>query len=173
MLQNAVQDLDRSMRIGRCVPPARLIEMMETSVELAGMAAQLSYLSVLQNLDNEELQTVEIACVGAGIGAESLDTNKLQVLNFRQAIKSDDVSDWKKEIKAEFDQFKKLILRKNLPENEKVLMTTWVFKHKANATRRGRLNARGYKQLEGEQFLADSISSPVTNPATIRVLIRC
>jgi hypothetical protein len=86
---------------------------------------------------------------------------------------ADDASEWKKEIKAEFDQFKKLILRKNLPENEKVLMTTWVFKHKANATRRGRLNARGYKQLEGEQFLADSISSPVTNPATIRVLIRC
>jgi hypothetical protein len=106
MLQNAVQDLDRSIRIGRCVPPARLIEMMETSVELAGMAAQLNYLSVLQKLDNEELQAVEIACVGAGIGAESLDNNKLQVLNFRQAMKSDYVSEWKKEIKAEFDQLR-------------------------------------------------------------------
>jgi predicted DNA-binding antitoxin AbrB/MazE fold protein len=78
-----------------------------------------------------------------------------------------------KEIKAEFEQFEKYnvfkpVPRIDLPNGEKVLTTTWAFKHKANGTGRGRLNARGCEQLEGEHFMADSVSSPVTNPATIR-----
>jgi hypothetical protein len=91
-------------------------------------------------------------------------------------MKSEDVSEWKKEIEAEFERFEKYnvfkpVPRSDLPDGEKVLTTTWAFKHKANGSRRGRLNARGYEQLEGEHFMADSVSSPVTNPATIRILI--
>jgi hypothetical protein len=127
-------------------------------------------------MDNQELNAIELALVGAGIGTENLDTNKLRVLNYKQAMKSEDVSEWKKEIEAEFEPFKKYnvfkpVPRSNLPDGEKVLTTTWAFKHKANGSRRGRLNARGYEQLEGEHFMADSVSSPVTNPATIRILI--
>jgi hypothetical protein len=48
---------------------------------------------------------------------------------------ADDASEWKKEIKAEFDQFEKYIVfkpifRKNLPENEKILTTTWALSTK-------------------------------------------
>ena len=46
------QNLIRSMRINRGVPPQRLIETMEASVELPGIAAQLNYLSSLQEIDN-------------------------------------------------------------------------------------------------------------------------
>jgi hypothetical protein len=63
-------------------------------------------------------------------------------------------------------------LRSNLPEGKKVLTTTWAFKHKAYGTRQGCLNARGYEQLEGEHYyMADSVSSPVTNLATIRIIV--
>jgi hypothetical protein len=91
-------------------------------------------------------------------------------------MKSEGISEWKKEIEAEFERFEKYnvfkpVPRNDLPDGEKVLTTTWAFKHKANGSRRGRLNARVYEQLEKEHFMADSVSSPVTNPATIRILI--
>jgi hypothetical protein len=176
MTSNSAQNLDRSMRLNRGVPPQRLIETMEDSVELPGVAAQLNYLSQLQEIDNRELKAIKLALVGAGIGTENLDTNKLRVLNYKQAMKSEDVSEWKKEIEAELERFEKYkvfkpVPRRDLPDGEKVLTTTWAFKHKANGSRRGRLNARGYEQLKGEHFMADSVSSPVTNPATIRILI--
>jgi hypothetical protein len=147
--------------------------MKHVTMLLPGIAAQLNYLSSLHEIDNQELQAVELALVGAGIGTENLDTNKLRVLNYKQAMKSDDTSEWKKEIKAEFERFEKYkvfkpVLRSDLPDGEKVLTTTWAFKHKANGAQRGRLNARGYEQLEGEHYMADSVSSPVTNPANAR-----
>jgi hypothetical protein len=49
-------------------------------------------------MDNQELQAVELALVDAGIGTENFDINKLRVLNYKQAMKSDDASEWKKEI---------------------------------------------------------------------------
>ncbi len=108
---------------------------MEASVELPGVAAQLNYLSQLQEMDNQELNAIELALVGAGIGTENLDTNKLRVLNYKQAMKSEDVSEWKKEIEAEFERFEKYnvfkpVPRSDLPDGEKVLTTTWAFKHK-------------------------------------------
>ena len=36
---------------------------------------------------------------------------------------------------------------------------------------RGCLNARGFKQLEGQHCFADTITSPVTNPNTIQILL--
>jgi len=34
-----------------------------------------------------------------------------------------------------------------------------------------KVNARGFMQVVGEHYMADSISSPVTNKATIRVVL--
>ena len=41
-------------------------------------------------------------------------------------------------------------------------------KKKTNGKRRARLNARGYKQLEGTHYFADSITSAGSNPTTIK-----
>jgi hypothetical protein len=95
---STAQDLNRSMQVNRGIPTQRLIETMEASVELPGMVTQLNYLSLLQEMDNQELQAVELALVDAGIGTENFDINKLRVLNYKQAMKSDDASEWKKEI---------------------------------------------------------------------------
>eukprot|EP00956_Cyclotella_meneghiniana_P027101 scaffold60046_cov24-Cyclotella_meneghiniana.AAC.3 len=42
-------------------------------------------------------------------------------------------------------------------------------KRKVNGARRARLNARGFKQIPGQHYEEDNISSPVTNTVSIRV----
>jgi hypothetical protein len=42
---------------------------------------------------------------------------------------------------------------------------------KSNGTLRGRINARGFKQVEGQHYDGKTISSPVTNSATIRIVL--
>ena len=49
--------------------------------------------------------------------------------------------------------------------------STWARKKKSNGTLRGRLNARGFRQKDGEHCDSASISSPVTNDATIRAVL--
>jgi len=44
-------------------------------------------------------------------------------------------------------------------------------KLKSNGTRRGRLNARRYKQVDGSHYASDSIAAPVTNPITMRIAL--
>jgi hypothetical protein len=41
----------------------------------------------------------------------------------------------------------------------------------SNGTLRGRINARGLKQAEGQNYDGMTISSPVTNSATIRIML--
>ena len=58
-----------------------------------------------------------------------------------------------------------------IPKNLKVLTTTWAFKMKSNSTHRGRLNAKGYKQVDGHHYASDSIAIPVTNLVTVQILL--
>ena len=51
------------------------------------------------------------------------------------------------------------------------LTSTRAFKKKSNGNLRGRLNAHGFKQKEGVHFKKNSISSPVTNEVTIRIVL--
>ena len=44
-------------------------------------------------------------------------------------------------------------------------------KKKANGTYRARLNARGFQQIDGVHYDGQSISSPVANDATIRIIL--
>ena len=52
----------------------------------------------------------------------------------------------------------------------KVCTTTWAIKTKSNGTFRGRLNARGYEQVDGSHYMADSIAAPVPNPITVHLI---
>lgn len=155
---------------------------MNALVDMQGTAVELNYLSHLAELDNAEvlqnlyefsLVQLEPLLVGAGVGGGFEHTDELKVLKYRQAMASSDKAEWDTEIKAEHDRFKKfkvvkVVPKSELPRNAKILTTTWAFKKKSNGTRRGRLNARGYEQLEGQHYYADSIAAPVTNPVTIR-----
>ena len=161
-------------RSGRTVKqPTRLIEMMDVSVS----AAEIRYLEAMVELDNNEViaEGRELALVGAGIGGGFANTNELKVMNYREAMRSPDKAAWEEEIKNEYERFKKfnvvtVVPRSELPKNAKVMSTTWAMKKKTNGKRRGRLNARGYEQLEGIHYHSDSIAAPVTNPNTIRIV---
>ena len=43
-------------------------------------------------------------------------------------------------------------------------------KNKTNGKLHGRLNARGYEQMDGKHYYSDSIAAPVTNPNTICIV---
>jgi hypothetical protein len=58
-----------------------------------------------------------------------------------------------------------------LSSEVKIINTTWAMKKKSNGTLCGRINARGYKQVEGQHFNASSISAPVTNGMTIKLVM--
>ena len=80
------------------------------------------------------------------------------------------------EIRNEFERFEKFkaftpVRRSELPPGVKPITTTWAFKRKANGVRRGRLNARGFEQVDGVHYSAQDIAAPVTNPFTVRVLL--
>ena len=60
---------------------------------------------------------------------------------------------------------------KDVPRQAKVLTSTWAMKKKSNGKRRARMNMRGYEQVDGEHYDSASISSPVTNDVTIRVVL--
>ena len=61
--------------------------------------------------------------------------------------------------------------RSSLPTGTKVIDSTWACKKKSNGTLRGRLNARGFKQIDGQHYDGSSIHAPVTNAATIRIVL--
>jgi hypothetical protein len=91
-------------------------------------------------------------------------------------MKSGDAKEWTEAVKAKYQKFErfkvfKVAKRSELPTGAKVLSTTWAMKKKTNGKRRARLNARGYEQLEGSHYFADSISSPVSNPTTIKAVL--
>ena len=52
-----------------------------------------------------------------------------------------------------------------------MLTTTWAMKLKSNGDRRARINMRGYEQEDGDHYDSASISSPVTNDVSIRVML--
>jgi hypothetical protein len=64
-----------------------------------------------------------------------------------------------------------VVLRKDLQAETKIINSVWAMKKKSNGTLRGRMNARGFKQVEGQHFDGTTISSPVTNSATIRIVL--
>ena len=87
----------------------------------------------------------EFINVGAGIGGGFLNTNELHVMKYHEAINSPDGEKWKAEVKKEHQRmvnsgvFEKVKLSK-LPDNVKVIDTTWDMKKKSNGTHCGRIN---------------------------------
>jgi hypothetical protein len=112
----------------------------------------------LHEINNSELAALELSLVGAGFGTE-FGTEDLKVLNYCQVMKAWDKDQWKDEIQNEFERFEKFdvftpIKRSDMPPGVKPISTTWAFKRKANGVRRGRLNARGYEQVDDVHYSA-------------------
>ena len=63
------------------------------------------------------------------------------------------------------------VKRSELPQGVKPIDSTWALKKKSNGTRRGRLTARGFKQIDGVDYDSASIHAPVTNTVSVRLML--
>jgi hypothetical protein len=85
------------------------------------------------------------------------------MMKYYEAIKGPDSKKWKAEVKTEHVRmiksgvFKKVKLSE-LPSEVKIIDTTWAMKKRSNGTLNGRINVRGFEQVEGQQFDASSWS---------------
>jgi len=164
-------------RSGRVViPRSRWIEELD--------AIALKYLNDMQALDNIEVanaaitscDNIELSLVGAGVGGGFTNTSELKVMNYNEAMASNDAKDWIAEVgreKGRFDKYNALtaIKRSDVPEGAKILTSTWAMKKKSNGTFRGRLNVRGFQQTDGVHYYAQNIAAPVTNPSSVRIAL--
>jgi hypothetical protein len=58
-----------------------------------------------------------------------------------------------------------------VPDGVKLIDTTWAMKKKSSGTLQGRVNVRGFKQIDGQHYNGTSISAPVTNAMSIRMAL--
>jgi hypothetical protein len=95
---------------------------------------------------------------------------------YNEAINGPDGERWKAEGENEYQRMVnckvfKPVIKSNLPPGTIIIDSAWVMKKKSNGTLRGRINTRGFKQVEGQHYNGMTISSPVTNSATIRIVL--
>ena len=59
----------------------------------------------------------------------------------------------------------------SIPHGTKVIDSTWACKLKSNGNKRGRLNAGGFKQVDGQSYDSANIHAPVTNNVTVKLVL--
>ncbi len=114
---------------------------------------------VLHMLNNSVSEYINVR---AGVGGELTNTNEIQVMKYHEAINGPDGKKWKAEVKIEHGRLVKSVVFEKvklseLPSEVKIIVTTWAMKKKSNRTLHGRINVRGFKQVEGQYFDASSI----------------
>jgi len=65
----------------------------------------------------------------------------------------------------------KVVLRNDLQVGTKIIDSVWAMKKKSNGMLHGRMNAREFKQDKGQHYYGTTIISPVTNSATITIVL--
>ena len=98
----------------------------------------------------------------------------MKCMTNQEAMNSKDRVKWRKTIEEEHERMIKNkvwkpVDRFTLPEDAKIIDSTWVMKKKSNRTYRARMNARGFKLVEGQHFDGTSLAAPVANDASIRI----
>ncbi len=92
-------------------------------------------------------------------------------------INGPDGKAWEKEIENEHECMIKNdawepVKKSSLPKGTKVIDSTWVFKKKSTGKLHVRLNAHGFKQVEGVHYKGTSTHAPaVTNTGTIQIVL--
>ena len=151
---------------------------------LAAMAltqAEFNYQVNLQDItmmefsDEDICVDYEIGAVGAGLGDGFVHTRELKPMKYDEAMATDKIG-WSKAVEEEHERMVKNnvwrpIKLSKFPRGIKLLTSTWACKLKLNGTKRARLNARGYNQIDGIQFDSASIHAPVTNEISVRVIM--
>ena len=139
-------------------------------------SAPKNHYAVLYEEEEDEEEPSKLTCVGAGLGGGFENNMELHVMNYKGAMKTVDKPKWNQAVEEEQDWMIKMgvweaVPRSKVPKDAKIISTTWAMKNKSNGMLWARVNAQGYMQVAGEHHNMDSISSPVTNKATIRVVL--
>ena len=97
-------------------------------------------------------------------------------MNYKEAVNGPDGVRWQAEVENKYQRMLankvfEVVLCKDLPGGTKIIDSVWAMKKKSNGTLCGRMNARGFEQVEGQHYNGTPISSPVTNSATIRIVL--
>ena len=158
-------------RTGRSIrKPEKLVEQYAVSIE------DIGYETLLGLLLGHEYASREICAVGDVMLGGFENTKELKVLKFEEAMNRKDRNKWLKAVEEEYDRFKKNgcfkpVERKYIDPTCTVMTSTWVMKKKASGKYRARLNSRDFEQIEGKHYNPDHVYSPVTNEATIRIVL--
>ena len=157
--------------VNRNHTPARLIEDEEFSNSVLSKAEINYYLSMKEI----GLIAQETGYVGAASTTGFENTSELRPITYEEAMSGPDKEQWKLAIRKEYDIMRKYGVFKIVPNSElkeKVtfLDSKWVMKKKSNGIFRARLTARGFKQVDGEHYDSDDVSSPTININSARVL---
>jgi hypothetical protein len=133
-------------------------------------------MSLYNEMVAEAGEPPELMGVGAGAGGGYGHTNELRTMNYRKAMASPDRHLWEEAIRQEYLKFVKfgvfeVIPRGELPSGKKLITCAWAIKLKRNGQRSAHANTRGFEQIDGQHYFSDSISSPVSNPLTVRALL--
>ena len=67
--------------------------------------------------------------------------------------------------------FSRPLIKAASPYGTKVIDSTWARKLKSNGTKRGRLNAHAFKQVDGQSYDSANIHAPITNNVTVRLVL--
>ena len=94
------------------------------------------------------------------------------MLKFDKVMNGPDKKNWYQAIEEEYESFVKNDCFEEVPINEvkpgtKIITSTWAMEKKAS----DRYMARGFEQQEGVHCDLEQISYPVTNDATIRIVL--
>ena len=94
-----------------------------------------------------------------------------------EAMKGPAKKEWEQAVEQEYNQIVdhgvfEVISMEDVPEDAKILSSTWAMKKKASGTHRvRRLNTRGYEQVHGEHYDEDDKFAPVVMDATIHIVL--
>ena len=119
---------------------------------------------------------VEVERIGAGLRDGFTNTNELNIMKYQEAVNGPDEESCREEVINEHDTMLKnnvfeAIDKDSIPPETKVMYSTWACKLKSNVTKRGRLNACGFKQVDGQSYDSTNIHAPVTNNVTVRLVL--
>ena len=123
-----------------------------------------------------EFKPGEMACVGAGIGGGFANTKELHVMKYAEALKGPEKKEWGQAVEQEYNRMIdhgvfEVIPMEEVPKDATILSSPWAMKKKASGTHRARLNARGYKQVDGEHYNENHKFAPVVTDATIHIVL--
>jgi hypothetical protein len=126
--------------------------------------------------DDDDDDDQEIACVGAGLEGGFVNTKELHVMKSTQAMTSKEKEQWDEAVFEDQEIMVNTsvwlaVPRKDVPAGAIIVSSTLVVKKKSNGQYRAILIARGYEQIDGVHYDSTRIYSPVTNDATVRIVL--